>query len=142
MADMPYELTRDIQTCRGHHAVLRDLLERFPEPVAANAQPLCAALHDLETVLLRHLEFEDARLYPVLQAAGGAVAERANRYREEMGDLSGRFVAFMQRWCDERAIESEADAFATAWNAVHAALERRMVAEDDDLYEVAEGYAG
>ena len=101
-----------------------------------------AALRNVETVLVRHLAFEDARLYPVLEAADAAVAERARRYREEMGDLSGRLVAFMQRWSGERAIEAEPDVFAAAWNAVRTALERRMAAEDDDLYELAEGYAG
>ncbi len=139
---MAYELARDIQTCRGHHAVLRDLLERFPTPVAANARDLRAGLRNLETVLVRHLAFEDARLYPVLEAADAAVSERARRYREEMGDLSGGVVAFMQRWCGEHAIEAEPDAFAAAWNAMHTALERRMTAEDDDLYELAENYAG
>jgi len=136
-----YGFARDVQTCRGHHAVLRDLLERFPAPLAANAPHLRAALRSLETVLVRHLAFEDTRLYPVLEAGDAAVAERARRYREEMGDLSGRFVAFMQRWGGERAIETEPDAFAAAWSAVRRALERRMTAEDDDLYELAEGFA-
>ncbi len=139
---MAYGLARDIQTCRGHHAVLRDLLERFPALVAANARHLRAALRDVETVLVRHLAFEDARLYPVLEAAEPPVADRARRYREEMGDLSGRFVAFMQRWSSERAIEAEPHAFAAAWDAVRTALERRMTAEDDDLYELAENHAG
>jgi iron-sulfur cluster repair protein YtfE (RIC family) len=138
---MPSGLARDIQTCRGHHAVLRDLIERIPAPGAANGAAVCSALRNLETVLTRHLAFEDARLYPVLEMAEAAVAERAHRYREEMGDLNGRFVAFMQRWCDERAVDAEPDAFATAWRAVCAALERRMAAEDDDLYELAEDHA-
>jgi hypothetical protein len=139
---MPYGFARDVQTCRGHHAVLRDLLERFPAPVAANAPHIRAALRNVETVLVRHLSFEDRRLYPVLEAGDAAVAERARRYREQMGDLSGRFVAFMLRWDSERAIAAEPDAFAAAWNAVRTALERRMSAEDDDLYELAENYAG
>ncbi|MDP9105583.1 MAG: hemerythrin domain-containing protein [Candidatus Eremiobacteraeota bacterium] len=138
---MAYGLARDIQTCRGHHAVLRDLLERCPAPGAKNGARVRAALHDLETVLLRHLAFEDTRLYPVLEAADTGIADRARRYREEMGDLSGRFVAFMRRWGGERAIEAEPDAFAAAWNAVRTALERRMTAEDDDLYELAEEHA-
>ncbi|MDQ6942826.1 MAG: hemerythrin domain-containing protein [Candidatus Eremiobacteraeota bacterium] len=139
---MPYGLARDIQTCRGHHAVLRAQLERFPAPVAANAPQIRAALRDLQTVLVRHLAFEDVRLYPVLEAAEPAVAERARRYREEMGDLSVRVVAFFERWTAQRAIEAEPDAFARAWDAVSTALERRMAAEDDDLYEIAEKHPG
>jgi hypothetical protein len=136
---MPYGLARDLQTCRGHHAVLRELLDTFPAPVAANAARLRTILRALETVLVRHLAFEDARLYPALEAAADpATAERARRYREEMGDLSGRVGAFFACWRAERAIEIEPNTFATAWHEVRTALERRMAAEDDDLYEVAE----
>jgi hypothetical protein len=137
---MPYGLARDIQTCRGHHAVMRAQLERFPAPVAANAAAIRAALRDLGTVLGRHLAFEDTRLYPVLEAAEPAVAERARRYREEMGDLSVRVVAFLARWTAEPAVEAEPQAFARAWDAVRTALEHRMAAEDDDLYEIAENH--
>ena len=139
---MPHDLARDIQTCRGHHAVLRDLIERFPAPVAANAAQVRASLHHVGTVLVRHLAFEDVRLYPVLEAAEPATAERARRYREEMGDLSGRVVAFLERWRAEGAVETEPQAFAQAWDVVRTALERRMAAEDDDLYEIAEHHLG
>ena len=135
---MPYGLARDIQTCRGHHAVLREQLARFPAPVAENGAQIRAALRDLGTVLGRHLEFEDRRLYPVLEAAEPAIAERARRYREEMGDLSVRVVAFLERWSAELAVEAEPSAFGPAWDAVRTALELRMAAEDDDLYEIAE----
>ena len=138
---MPYGLARDIQTCRGHHAVLREQLERFPAPVAAHAPQIRTALRELETVLLRHLAFEEMRLYPALEVASSPIADQARRYREEMGDLSGRFVAFLQRWIPEPAVEAEPQAFAHAWSAVRTALERRMAAEDDDLYDVAERYS-
>ena len=139
---MPYDLSRDIQTCRGHHAVLRAQLERFPAPAVANAAQIRTALREFETVLLRHLAFEDMRLYPVLEAAAPVIADRARRYREEMGDLSGGFVAFLRRWSAEHAIEAEPQAFTQAWTAVRTALERRMTAEDDDLYEIAENASG
>jgi hemerythrin HHE cation binding domain-containing protein len=135
---MSYGLARDIQTCRGHHAVLREKLERFPAPVAAHAVQIRTALRELETVLLRHLAFEEMRLYPVLEAAAPPLADRARRYHEEMGDLSGRIIAFLQRWSCERAVEAEPHAFAQAWAAVRRALECRMAAEDDELYDAAE----
>ncbi|HEY0380792.1 MAG TPA: hemerythrin domain-containing protein [Candidatus Elarobacter sp.] len=135
---MPYGFVRDIQTCRGHHAVLRDLIERFPAPGAAGAPNVRTALRTLETVLVRHLAFEDARLYPVLEAAAPPIAEKARRFREEMGDLSARVVAFLERWTADGALEAEPHAFARAWDDVRTALERRMTAEDDDLYEIAE----
>ena len=138
---MSYGVARDIQTCRGHHAVLRDLIERFPAPFTHNAAEIRAALRNLGTVLVRHLAFEDARIYPVLEAADAPIADRARRYREEMGDLSARVAAFLERWSPEGAFEAEPQAFAPAWSVVCAALERRMAAEDDDLYELAEGYS-
>ena len=135
---MQYGFARDVQTCRGHHAVLREKLARFPAPSAENAPQVREALNDLETVLTRHLTFEDQRLYPVLEAAQPAVAARARLYRAEMGDLSERVVAFLVRWLAEGAVEAEPQAFAHAWDAVRTALARRMAAEDDDLYELAE----
>ena len=135
---MPYGFARDVQTCRGHHAVLREKLARFPAPLAENGPQIRVALRELETVLVRHLAFEDVRLYPALEAAGPPLAERARRYRDEMGDLSERVVAFLARWNTARAVEAEPQAFAQAWDAVRTALERRMAAEDDDLYELAE----
>ena len=138
---MPYGLARDIQTCRGHHAVLREQLARFPAAPAEDGAQIRTALRDLGTVLVRHLEFEDSRLYPALEAAQPAIAERARRYREEMGDLRVRFLAFLERWSAEPAVEAEPAAFAREWEIVRAALERRMAAEDDDLYDVAERYS-
>lgn len=118
--------------------MLRELVERLPSPAPDNGTQVRSALRDIETVLLRHLAFEDARLYPVLEAAEPAIAERARRYRIEMGDLSGRVVGFFERWIPEGAIETEPLAFAQAWDEVRTALERRMSAEDDDLYQMAE----
>jgi Hemerythrin HHE cation binding domain len=135
---MPYGFARDVQTCRGHHAVLREKLARFPAPLAENAPEVREALNDLETVLTRHLAFEDQRLYPVLEAAEPAVAARARLYRAEMGDLSQCVVAFLARWSADGAVEAEPQAFAQAWDSVSTALVRRMAAEDDDLYELAE----
>ena len=135
---MPYGFARDVQTCRGHHAVLRGLIERFPAPLEDNASHIRTALRDLERVLVRHLAFEDARLYPALETAEPAVADKARSYRESMGGLRTDAAAFFARWNAERAVEAEPQAFAQAWDAVRTALERRMAAEDDDLYEIAE----
>lgn len=132
---------RDIQTCRDHHAVLRDLIARFPVALD-DGEPIRAALFELRTVLLHHLAFEDNRLYPMLEgAADAAVAEKARRYRAEMGDLSRDIVEFFTRWTANGAIERDRVGFARAWAAARGALERRITAEDDDLYEAAEEQA-
>ncbi len=133
---------RDIQTCRDHHAVLRELLERFAQPAVDDGPAVRTGLRQLETVLLRHLAFEDSQLYPALEnVTDGAVAIKARRYREEMGGLSAQVVAFLARWTVDGAVETEPSAFAREWETVRSALERRMSAEDDDLYEVAERLA-
>ncbi|MDB5027331.1 MAG: hypothetical protein JWO66_1020 [Candidatus Eremiobacteraeota bacterium] len=132
---------RDIQTCRDHHAVLRQLIARFPA-TGDDAGAVRTALNELRTVLLRHLAFEDNRLYPMLEGApDAAVAEKARRYREEMGGLSRDIVEFLTRWTADAAIERDRVAFAQAWDRVRDALERRITAEDDDLYEAAEDQA-
>ncbi len=139
---MPYHLARDIQTCRGHHAVLRELIERFPAASIGNAPDVRTALRSLETVLVRHLAFEDVRLYPALVAAEPEIAEKARHYCANMGDLRSRVIVFFEHWCAEGTVEDDPRAFAEEWAAVRTALERRISAEDDDLYEIAEHYSG
>ncbi|MBC5810478.1 MAG: hemerythrin domain-containing protein [Candidatus Eremiobacteraeota bacterium] len=128
-----------IQTCREHHAVLRALIERFPTEADFDAQAARELLARLTTVLGRHLELEDARLYPALEKLPDPeVAEKSRRYREEMGGLSAAFVRFGERWQAAERIESDPAGFVSEWLGVRLALERRMAAEDDDLYEEAE----
>jgi hemerythrin-like domain-containing protein len=133
------ERRRNIQTCRDHHAILRELINRIAsKPRAFDAPRAREDLGRLQTVLLRHLHFEDDHLYPDLEETERPdVSQKARRYKREMGDLRHRFEAFLERW-NEATIAGEPVRFADEWHALRQALISRIDAEDGDLYEIAE----
>jgi len=128
-----------IQTCRDHHAVLRDLIRGVPAAAPVAASHAVDAIARLRLVLLRHLQLEDAWLYPALeQLDRPEVTAAVRRYREEMGGLSAAFVAFADSWSAADRVAREPAAYLAAWPPMCSALLRRIDAEDDDLYELAE----
>ncbi len=137
MADFRHR--HDIQTCRDHHAVLRELVDGVPAAAPVEPEAAAGAIARLRLVLLRHLHLEDTWLYPALETLDQpGVAAAARRYREEMGGLSTAFVAFADRWTGGPIAAAPED-YLRAWLPVRALLHQRMDAEDDDLYELAEG---
>ncbi len=133
------EERQDLQTCRDHHGVLCALIERFPAQLPFSADETAALLANFKAVLLRHLELEDKWMYPHLQASADAkLAEKAKRFQAEMGDLRTRFGTFAERWGAAPEIERAPEDFLRDWSALRELLERRIAAEDDDLYESAE----
>ena len=130
---------RDIQTCREHHAHIGELLARFPALTVVSASDLAESLGALKTMLLRHLKFEDEYLYPrLLRSPDEEIVATARRYQTEMGDLAPQCVAFFGRWPDSATIAGNVAVFADEWTTVRRLLEHRILAEDDELYELAE----
>ncbi len=128
----------DIQTCRDHHAVLRGMVDGVPAAAPFEPDAAAGTLARLRLVLLRHLQLEDSWLYPALERLDSPeLAATARRYREEMGGLRAAFVGFTDHWSAER-IAAGPEAYLQAWPPVRDALLRRMNAEDDNLYELAE----
>lgn len=126
-----------IQTCRDHHVVVGHLaaeLDENPKPAEARA-----LLRRLKTVLLAHLKLEDDWLYPSLTSSDNAVVRgKAEKYRREMGGLKERFVALLESWAPEGAIENRSAEWIAEWGAFSQALRQRMATEDNDLYVAAE----
>lgn len=134
---------QEIATCRQHHRVLRELLAQFPTSERFLAEDAQASLKRFAVVLSRHLAFEDEHLYPKLARSTSAeVAATAQRYRAEMGDLRGNFMAFVENWSAPGAIESAKGDYFSDWLNIREALVRRIEAEDGHLYEVAEKALG
>jgi hypothetical protein len=130
---------RDIQTCREHHASIEQLLARFPPLRDRDASGSADQLNRLRTILLRHLKFEDDQLYPrLLRSDQPDVVAMAVRYQTEMGGLAAACVAFFTRWPEAETIAASFDVFAAEWTGVRGALERRILAEDTELYEMAD----
>jgi hemerythrin-like domain-containing protein len=130
---------RDIVTCREHHAHIEDLLTQLPPMEVENAAAIVEILGRLKTLLLRHLRFEDEHLYPRLQrSADPVVVETATRYQSEMGGLAPVCVAFFESWSTADFVRDRFNAFTGEWATVRNALERRVAAEDNELYALAE----
>lgn len=130
---------RDIQTCREHHASIEQLLARFPALERREAPEIADQLGRLKTILLRHLKFEDDQLYPrLLTSNDPEVIAAAVQFQAEMGGLAPVCVAFFERWPDAGAIGAAFDDFASEWGGVRSTLERRILAEDNELYEMAD----
>ena len=130
---------RDIQTCREHHAHIERILTLFPLLERSASDAITTSLGALKTLLVRHLHFEDEHLYPRLMASTDpSVVATAVRFQTEMGGLAPQVLTFFERWEDTNAIAGAFADFEAQWKALRAALERRILAEDNDLYEIAE----
>ena len=136
-AGEPVQKPFQIQTCREQHVILRDLVARVRAQLNADDRPGArATLARMDTVLRRHLKLEDETLYPALMEIP-ELAAKARGYQHEMSGLAAAWTEFFERW-PEPQIDAKAAVFQGEWNQVAKALERRMEAEDRDLYEDAD----
>ncbi len=127
----------DIQTCRDHHVVLKYLSADITG--SQDAAKTSELFFRFKTVMLAHLRLEDTWLYPRLaQSSNDIVREKAHRYQTEMGSLRQSFVELWERWSASDAIASNPRQWSAEWQSFVGALERRVHAEDDDLYVAAE----
>lgn len=128
----------DVQTCMDHHVVLRYLADDIGGPTTA-PKDLLPLLRRFRTVLIAHLKLEDDWLYPNLSKSENVIVRgKADRYQREMGGLRDHFAQLWSRWSGEGAIESALESWREDWSRFASALEKRIEAEDHDLYVAAE----
>lgn len=115
-------------------ALRAGLREPAPDP-----RSLSAALNGLAGLLRIHFAMEDRSLYPsLLESRDPAVARAALSYRDEMGDISPAFAAFVERWRGPLAIGADLPAFAAECEDVLPRILERIDREDRVLYEMAD----
>lgn len=88
-------------------------------------------------LLLAHLAKEDRLLYPRLCQRGGDIGGLASRFRDEVGGLASDYLAYSAKW-PPRAIESDWPAFGQHTRGIIAALRRRILREENELYPLIE----
>lgn len=89
-------------------------------------------------VLDRHLDAEDAHLYPSLMTASDpAIADLAAFCFEEMGGIRGGWDAYREAWDVER-IAAQPERFERATAAILSALRCRIDREEETLYPAAQ----
>lgn len=116
------------------HAELDALAVKLLAEVDADvpSTALSALRWRLTHVLMVHLAKEDKVLYPRLLARPETQA-LAKRFVEELGDLAETYQAYTATWPIER-VESDWPRFGEATRKVMAALQRRILREERDLY--------
>lgn len=127
-----------------HHADIRGQLAELRGRIGAGAlaqDPDAArkALVSLVAKLNIHLAFEDTALYPtLLNHRDPRVRDKSRHYMEDMGGIKEEVKAHLGRWLSEARVRAEPDAFRRETEALLAALERRLQAEDTDFYPLVE----
>ena len=133
----------DTTSLRSEHCriqQLADALSRIvmrplpPEPVE-----LDRVRRDFTMGVGRHLNHEDATVYPqLLESADVASRAAAGRLIAETAVLTARFDAYCRRW-SRAAIAADWSGFRYASSELLALLERRIAAEEYELYPLIDG---
>lgn len=107
---------------------------------AARAFDILMKLGELSGKIKIHLAQEDQVLYPsLLKHRDQKVRETAQRFVQEMGGLSAAFNQFKGKYATTAAIKENLGQFIADIETITAALTRRIRAEEDELYPLAEG---
>lgn len=108
-------------------------------PGPAAGEELRAALARLGGKLHVHLQMEDRRLYPELLASPlGEVRATALRFQEGTATFRCAVEDLLAHWLRPAAVEHAPAEFVAQLAPVLAALERRIAAEDRELFPLAE----
>jgi hypothetical protein len=104
-----------------------------------SAYAISLDLAKLLGLLQIHLAQEDRSLYPSMIASGNEQAAAvAQRFFAEMGGLCQRLQAFASRWSCPKAISSDFDRFRHETIMILAALNGRILRENEELYPLAD----
>lgn len=124
---------------RTQHEMLRKHLSAIKKHLNPLVLPSNAAeVRSLLTVLLgelgKHLQYEAQHMYPPLDAAADPSTQAtAARFGTEMKAQLPQLAAFNRRWPNATAIRAESSLFIKEANTVLPWLERRLIAENNEL---------
>lgn len=127
----------DVMVLKVEHSLLSELRTQWLDLVNREtpaAAEISAIRWRMSRLLLTHLAKEDSHVYPRLKADHRLdVSEMAVRYEQEMGDLAGRWQAFIIDWPAPRMTADWAG-FRAATILILDALAARIMCEERDLY--------
>ena len=132
-------MTRDsdaVRTMCAQHDELRGLVARYRLELAKPAPDL-AALSDCRWRLLRlvmtHLAYEEAHLFPALARRGSALDAAGRALKSEVSALFGQFQDHVREWTALR-IEADWRGFCRHATMLLDVLGTRMAREELELY--------
>ncbi len=119
------------QLCNEHRFIIDTLDEVYRLGISTPSAR--ESLRKVKTVLLQHLEREDAELYPVLDEKAAVNATLANllqTMRSEMDEVSKTALAFFERYDDG----GEGFEFARDFGKLRTQMQSRIRREESRLY--------
>jgi len=126
-------LRKQHESLRKHIANLRKHFN--PLLLSHGAGEVRVGLTQIFGELGRHLQQETKVVYPPLAESGDVTfKETAERFALEMKQNLPRLAEFNRRWPSAQAIRAEGTLFLKEADAVLQWLERRFIAENNELY--------
>lgn len=135
---------------RQHDAALAIVQQIVTMTEAMDAAPRRDQAYDITILLAKltgllriHFTQEDHMLYPSLMASGAEhVANTAQQFFNEMGQIGPVFTAFSEKWCSTSAVLTDFEDFRAESTGLWAALADRIHRENEELYPLADATFG
>jgi len=126
-------LSQLITELKSEHKLLLETLETVKN-LGITTKAGREKVHEIENLLLSHLEKEDSRLYPELTAHAENhidLKEKLELFAQDMAMVSGMAIDFFEKY---KNIENADVEFAKELGALIAALKTRINKEEAFLY--------
>jgi len=134
-------LRRQHESLRKHIASMNKLLN--PLLLATNAAEVRSLLTQLLGEFGKHLQQEAKELYPPLDGAEDTSTQAtAARFGADMKQNLPRLAEFNRRWHSADAIRAEGTLFIKEADGIFQWLERRLIAENTELYPLLDRLDG
>ena len=115
----------------GHVRTLRQL---SAAGIAEQASAIAREVIAMSAVIKLHLSVEDRFLYPAMQQADAALAQKARQYQQEMTGIATQYAQFSRQWNDARRVAEHPERFRDDANRVLRLLFERIERENRDFY--------
>jgi len=133
----------DVKMLRRQHEEIYDVISELKESIEAEgnlenrAFEIAQKISLLAGKLKIHLGTEDRYMYPyILENGSDELKKVAEGYVMEMGDISGKFSDYKNRFNTKSKIISDLKGFLSETAKILKMLEERMKKEDLNLYEI------
>ncbi|KUO64065.1 MAG: hypothetical protein APF84_08110 [Gracilibacter sp. BRH_c7a] len=131
-----------ISNLQRQHTEIAKIIEEIQrmlddKTVTDNSNQISLNIGTLAGKLQNHLLLEDKFLYPsLLNHRDQHIQTISKRFMEEMGNLKEVFTTYKNKYMIANNIRSNPQNFIKDSNAVFVAIQKRVVAEESELYPI------
>lgn len=128
-----------IESLIRQHREIMELVAQIENMLGKDGEfKILLKLGELAGKVKTHLIQEDRVLYPAFSEHREAkIRETAQRFVREMGGLAGAFDQFRAKYATVKALRENPGQFAADLKRIAGALEKRIQAEERELYPLA-----